>query len=123
MPPGREIVRTMLTVLAVAAALYLLYRLAHVVALVGMAVFVAVALAPAVGLLARLRVPRAAAILAIYATGLVTFLVASAVMVPPLVGEINELANQAPAYVTKLSESDALREYHQRYGITDKLKT
>jgi predicted PurR-regulated permease PerM len=123
MPPGREIVRAVLTVAAVLAGLYLAYRLREVLGLVLMSVFVAVALSPAVGPLVRRRVPRPLAILAVYVAILSTFAAASLVLVPPMVGEVGQLVREGPAYVNRLATSDVVRDYDRRYGIADRLNS
>ena len=123
MPGARDIARAVLVVVALAGALYLLYRLREVVALVAIGLFVAVALAPAVGALARRRVPRALAILAVYAAILGGMFGLGLVLVPPVVAGVNQLVRSAPTYVAQIRDSQALRGYDRRYGITVALRS
>jgi predicted PurR-regulated permease PerM len=121
MARAREVARATLVVAGVAAGLYLLYRLRDVVTLVVVAVFVALALAPAVQALARRRVPRVLAILLVYVAILGSLFGAGLLLVPPVVGEVNELARRAPQYVIDIRDSETLHRYDLRYGITARL--
>jgi predicted PurR-regulated permease PerM len=121
MPVAREVAKATLVVAGVAAGLYLLYRLREVVALLVMSVFVAVALAPMVQALAGLKVPRVLAILLVYAALVGSLFVAGLLLVPPIVGQVDQLARHAPQYVTAIRDSETLRRYDQRYGITAKV--
>ena len=94
------------------------------------AVFLALALDPAVGLIERIRVggrnvPRVAAVLgalAVFLAGLV-FLVLH--VIPPMIKDVEELAKKAPTYVTDFedwAESNAqFQELNEKYDLTDKL--
>lgn len=94
------------------------------------AIFLALALDPAVGLLERIkvgrfRVPRVGAVL----TALVAFLVALAFLVlnviPPMVSGIESLAKKGPSYVqdfeTWAEENDRFQDLNEKYDITGKL--
>jgi predicted PurR-regulated permease PerM len=122
-PSTRDVVRITLTVAAVIAGLYLLYLVRDVLLLLFIAVFVAVALGPAVDLLDRRpRVPRAGAILLVY-LGLVLVMAGIGLLViPPVVDQANELARDAPGYVEDLQRNETLRNLDERYGIVDRLQ-
>ena len=62
----RHIARILFTVAALTALLYLLVQLRSTLLLLGIAIFFAVALGPAVDFFARRGLPRAAAILVVY---------------------------------------------------------
>jgi predicted PurR-regulated permease PerM len=94
------------------------------------AIFVALALGPAVELLQRPRIrgrrpPRWLAILAVYmgAAALFTFVVLH--VIPPIVDEVENVASEVPAYVKDLEEwaenSDAFEELNRDYDITQTL--
>jgi predicted PurR-regulated permease PerM len=119
---ARAVLRAVLVVLAVVAALYVLYRLREVVEAVGIAIFVAVALAPAVGFFHRRRVPRALAILIVYASLLLGGFGLGLVLVPPIVDGVKTFVRDVPGYVDDIRDSDALRDYDERYHITARLQ-
>lgn len=122
-PSTKEIVRIFATLAALCALVYVLYLVRSVIWMVAIAVFVAMALGPAVGLLARTRMPRPLAIILVYlaiAAGIVGI---GTLLVPPLVNGVKSIAENAPSYVTKLRRNKTLREYDNRYKITQKLNT
>lgn len=94
------------------------------------AVFLALALDPAVSLIERIRVgghsvPRVAAVLGALAAFLVglTFLVLH--VIPPVIKDIEGLAKKGPTYVTDFEDwaedNKQFQELNQKYDITDKL--
>jgi predicted PurR-regulated permease PerM len=122
-PSTKEIVRIFATVAALCALVYVLYLVRSVIWMVAIAVFVAMALGPAVGLLGRTRMPRPLAIVLVYlaiAAGIVGI---GTLLVPPLVSGVKSIADNAPSYVAKLRQNKTLREYDNRYKITQKLNT
>ncbi len=121
-PSTRDVVRITVTVAAVVGGLYLLYLVRDVLLLLFIAAFVAVALGPAVDLLQRRRVPRALAILLVYVGLLLVVAGVGLLVIPPVVDQANELANDAPGYVEDLQDNATLRELDERYGIADRLQ-
>jgi predicted PurR-regulated permease PerM len=122
-PSTKEIIRIFATVAALCALVYVLYLVRSVIWMVAIAVFVAMALGPAVGLLGRTRMPRPLAIVLVYlaiAAGIVGI---GTLLVPPLVSGVKSIADNAPSYVAKLRQNKTLREYDNRYKITQKLNT
>ena len=93
---------TWLKALVIVAAVYFLYRVIDVLALVFVAIIFATALEPSVNWLNRRRIPRALSVLILY---LVIFFVLSLIivlMVPPLIDQVTELARSFPYYYEKL---------------------
>jgi predicted PurR-regulated permease PerM len=85
------------------------------------AVFFAVAIAPAVNWLDRRRVPRWLAILLVYlGIGAAIFGI-GLLIVPPLVNGVEDLSGDLPGYVDDLRHNETFREYDDRYQITEKL--
>ena len=118
----RQIARILFTTAAFLALLWLLVQLRSVLLLLGIAVFVAVALGPAVDFFSRGRMPRAAAILVVY---LLIFLVLSGVLaliVPPVVNGATDLSRDIPGYVDDLRNNQAIREFDNKYDLTTKLR-
>jgi predicted PurR-regulated permease PerM len=97
------------------------------------AIFVALALNPAVDLIQRLRVrgryglPRWLAILVVYAgfAGLFLFIVLQ--VIPPIVSEVEGLAKTLPGYISDFEKSaeksDAFRELNDKYHLTSTLSS
>lgn len=121
LPGTRELARFVFSLAALIGLLYALYVVRSVVLLVFAAGFLALALGPAVDRLERLGLPRAAAILLIY-VGLVGIVVGIGLLVvPPVVDQIDQLAQDAPGYLSDLRSSETFRHYDDRYGIVKTL--
>jgi predicted PurR-regulated permease PerM len=120
-PSVRTIARIVLVTAAIIAGLYLLYLLRNVIGLVLIAIFFALAIAPAVNWLDRHRVPRPLAILLVYLSIAAAIFGIGLVVVPPLVNGVNDLSNDLPGYVDDLRHNDTFREYDNKYHITDKV--
>jgi predicted PurR-regulated permease PerM len=102
----RLVVVVLLTTLALLLALWLLYRLQTIVVWTILAVFLAVALQPAVDWLHGRRVPRALAILLAYAGVLVVVAGVAALVAPPLFQQGTALVHalQQPGGLTAEAE-------------------
>jgi predicted PurR-regulated permease PerM len=120
-PSARAIARVVLVTAAIVAGLYLVYRLRTVIGLVLIAVFFALAIAPAVNWLDRRRVPRPLAILLVYLSIAGGIFGIGLLVVPPLVNGVNDLSNDLPGYVDDLRKNETFRDYDNKYHITDKL--
>jgi predicted PurR-regulated permease PerM len=125
MPTAREIVRVVLIVVCVAITLYLLFLLRKPITWLLIAIFLAVALSPPVNFLAE-RMRRGLAIAIVYLGLLAVPVLLIALIVPPLITEANNFADNVPQYardVTKfVRENRRLRELNQDYDITSKLE-
>ena len=122
---ARQIVNTVLTVVCVVIALYLLYLLRKPISWILIATFLAVALSPPVNVLSR-HMRRGLAITVTYLGLLAIPIALIALIVPPLITEANDFANKVPGYsrdVTKyVKENKRLRELNKDYDITSKLE-
>ena len=121
-PSVRTIARIVLVTAAILAGLVLLYRLRNVIGLVLIAVFFALAIAPAVNWLDRRRVPRPLAILLVYLSIAAAIFGIGLLVVPPLVNGVNDLSDDLPGYVDDLRKNETFRDYDDKYHITDKLQ-
>ena len=123
-PPSlKAIVRIVAVVVACAIVIYLTWRLRDVVRLVAISLFVALALLPVVDAIdARIRVPRSAIILALYAALATGVVVVGAVVVPSMVTQVRQLSHDAPRYAHDLRRNDTLRRYDDRYHITTRVQ-
>jgi len=124
-PSPRVVARTVLVVVAIGIALYLVYLLRRPVGWLLIATFLAVALSGPVNFLnARMR--RGFAITIVYLGMLAVPLALGSLIVPPLVREGNNLAENAPQYardVTKfVNENKRLRKINKDYDVTRKLQ-
>lgn len=115
--------RNVLTAALVLGALYVVWLVREVVLLGVLAVFVAVALNAPVGFLqARLRLPRAGAILLVYLLLLVVLALLGLLVVPPLVTEVTQFVRAVPGYLRDARDSDLLRRWDAEYGLVAKLE-
>jgi predicted PurR-regulated permease PerM len=123
-PSARGIVRMVLLLAVSAVALYLLWKVRSVVRLVGISLFLALALIPVVDAIdRRARMHRAVIILVVYVVLLAAVVVVGAVVVPSMVKEIGQLSHDAPRYAHELRENGTFRHYDNRYHISAKLVT
>jgi len=118
----RTIVRVFFTLVALGVLLYTLYLVRSVVGLLLIAVFLAVALGPAVDRAAKLKLPRAAAILSVFLCMFLAIFLIGLVVVPPIVDEVKGFADNVPNYIKDIRANKTLREYDDKYDITSKLQ-
>ena len=122
MPSTRAIVKVLLVTAATAVVLYLLYLVRSILGMVFIAVFLAVALGPAVDLYERrIRMPRGLAILFVYLTILGAIVGLGLLVVPPIVNGVNHFVSKVPTYVQDLRKNKTVRKYDNKYHVTAKL--
>jgi predicted PurR-regulated permease PerM len=120
----RQIARILLTVAALCALLFLLVQIRGTLLLLGIAVFLAVALGPAVDFFAtRARLPRAAAILVVYLLIVCVFAGVVALVVPPVVNGATGLSRDIPGYIDDLRNNATIRDFDDKYDVTSKLQS
>jgi predicted PurR-regulated permease PerM len=118
----RTIARVFFTLVALAVLLYLLYLIRSVLGLIFIAVFLAVALGPAVDRAARLKLPRPAAILSVFAALFVAIFIVGLLVVPPIVDQVQAFADDIPSYIEDVRDNPTLRDYDDKYKISEKLQ-
>jgi predicted PurR-regulated permease PerM len=118
----RQIARILFTSAACLGLLYVLVQIRGTLLLLGIAIFLAVALGPAVDFFAR-SMPRAAAILFVYV--LITLLYAGvlALVVPPVIDGAGKLSRDIPDYIENLRDNRTIRNFDDKYDITGTLQT
>jgi predicted PurR-regulated permease PerM len=122
-PSMKAVLRIVAIVVACAIGLYLAWRLRDVLRLVVISVFVALALLPIVDAFdSRVRVPRAAIILALYLALAAGVVVVGVVVVPSMVKQVQQLSRDAPQYTQDLRDNATFRRYDDRYHIAAKLQ-
>jgi predicted PurR-regulated permease PerM len=116
----RTVLLSLLTALGVLFGLYLLFRLEGIIQLIILAVFLAVALNPAVRALHRRRLPQPAAILAVFLALLIALLITVTLALPSLVAQVQGIAHvlQEPGGLTK-----QVQRLAQPIGLGDFVQT
>lgn len=122
---ARSIARTVLIVVAVLLSLYVLYLVRKPLGWLIIAAFIAVAAAGPVNLLQR-RMKRGLAIAIVYLVIVLIPVGLGALLVPPLVGQAQDLADNAPEYVQDIEDyvnkNETLQNFNDDYDITTKLQ-
>lgn len=121
-PSARTLAKIFYTLVLFAGILYLVYLIRDVVVLLFIALFLAVALGPAVDFFHRRKIPRAASILLVYLLGLLAVFLVGLLVVPPIVSQVEDVAKQAPKYLQDIRDNKTLREFDDKYKITQKLE-
>jgi predicted PurR-regulated permease PerM len=116
----RQIARILFTAAALSGLLYLLVQIHSTLLLLAIAIFLAVALGPAVDLFSR-RLPRAASILLVYLLIFCVFSGVLALVVPPVVNGASDLSRDIPTYIDGLRDNRTIREFDNKYDITPRL--
>ena len=116
----RQIARILFTVAALSGLLYLLLQIRSTLLLLGIAIFLAVALGPAVDLFSRL-LPRAASILLVYVLIFCVFSGVLALVVPPVINGASDLSRDIPNYIDDLRNNARFREFDNKYDVTSRL--
>jgi predicted PurR-regulated permease PerM len=119
------IVRIVLTVVAVAICLYLVYLVRRPLLWLLIAIFIAAALSAPVNLLAR-RMRRGLAVTIVFLALLALPLLLMALLLPSIITEGDRFAKNVPAYADDVTEfvqdNRRLRELNRDYDITSKLQ-
>jgi predicted PurR-regulated permease PerM len=118
-------VRIVLIVVCVAICLYLLWLLRRPISWILIAAFLAVALSGPVNYLAR-SMRRGFAITIVFLGLLAVPVLLIALIVPPLITEANNFAEDVPGYARDVTnfvqDNDTLRSLNEDYNITDELE-
>jgi predicted PurR-regulated permease PerM len=117
----RQIARIFFTVAAFAGLLFVLVQIRSTLLLLAIAIFLAVALGPAVDRFSR-NVPRAAAILLVYLMMFCVFAGVLALVVPPVVNGASGLSSDIPNYIEDLRNNDRIAKFDDKYDITPRLQ-
>ena len=116
---ARTVVKVVVIVLAALALVEVLSAARDVVILLGVALFLAVALNPAVVLLQR-WLPRGLAVAAVFVGLLVLIGLFVAALAVPIINQTDNLQNAAPGYVDKLKKDPTLNDLNKRYHLVSK---
>ena len=117
----RQLARIFFTIAAFCGLLFLLVQIRSTLLLLAIAIFLAVALGPAVDRFSE-HMPRGAAILAIYVMIVLTFVGVLALVVPPVINGAGDLSRDIPVYIDDLRNNDRIREFDNKYDVTGRLQ-
>jgi len=117
----RAVARVFFTVAALAGLLYVLWLVRSTVILVFTAIFLAVALGPAVDVFSRRGIPRSLSIVLVYLSITGVIFGVGLLVVPPVVNQVEGLSKDIPKYLTDLRKNKTFRKYDNKYDITKKL--
>src|SRR5688500_16192778 len=124
-PSTRAVARTLAIVVLAALALYLMYRLREPISWLVLAAFLAVAMAGPVNLLERVM-KRGLAIACAYLLAIAIPIGLGALLIPSLVGQAEDLANNIPQYaadVTRfVNENETLNDLNEKYDFTSEIE-
>jgi predicted PurR-regulated permease PerM len=122
--PARAIARNVLVVVGVLLTLYIIYLLRRPITWLIIAAFLAIALAGPVNFFQR-YMKRGVAIFLVYLTLLAIPIGLGAVLLPPIVNQISDVATNAPSYVHDIEDyvhkNKTLNDLNNKYDITQKL--
>jgi predicted PurR-regulated permease PerM len=122
-PPMSYWVRWALTLAAVSAVLAALWSVFNIVVLVVIAAVLAIGLDPAVRRIERLGKSRGQAVTLIFLGAVAVVVLFMWLVIPPLVAQIGELADDIPGYVERLSQrDDAIGRYFQEEDVAERLR-
>lgn len=112
LPPTTSIARVFFTLVGLAIAVYVVYLVRDVVALLVVSVFTALALGPAVNFFDR-RLPRPGAILVVYLFILLGIVGVGLLVVPPIASEVKGLSRDVPGYFKDLPAQRPVSQVRQ----------
>src|SRR3954452_3213607 len=122
---ARAVLRTVLIIVAVVLILYLIYLLRHPIGLILIATFIAVALSGPVNYLDR-YMRRGFAITIVYIGLLLLPIGLGALVIPPVVTQVESFATNAPHYATDvrdyIEKNRTLRGLQEKYDIGGQLQ-
>jgi predicted PurR-regulated permease PerM len=122
--PARAIARNVLVVVSVFLVLYVIWLLRQPISWLIIAAFLAVALAGPVNFLQR-YMKRGIAIALVYFTLLLIPIGLGALLLPPIVNQVSDVATNAPSYVSDVEDyvqkNKTLNDLNDKYDITQKL--
>lgn len=99
--------RTMLKLIFILLAVWFLYSVLNVIAMLFIAVIIVAAVEPTVDWLENKKIPRPVGVLVIYAIMLLVLVAAISFLVLPMAGQFSEFAQNTPVYYQKISDSFA----------------
>jgi predicted PurR-regulated permease PerM len=125
-PFGHAVLRTVLTVVVVALALYLVYLLRKPISWLVIAAFIAIAMSGPVNILHR-RMRRGPAVALAYLALVMVPIGLGALLIPNIVGQIEDLAGNVPQYAQDVTDfvnqNQTLNDLNEKYDFTGELQS
>jgi predicted PurR-regulated permease PerM len=122
--PARAIARNVLVIVGVLLTLYIIYLLRRPISWLIIAAFLAIALTGPVNFFQR-YMKRGLAIFLVYLGLLAIPIGLGAVLLPPIVNQVSDVATNAPSYVSDVEDyvqkNKTLNDLNDKYDITQKL--
>jgi predicted PurR-regulated permease PerM len=123
---ARDVLRVVLIVLVAVLTLWLIYLLRQPLTWIFIAGFLAIALSGPVNWLHRRTGRRGLSIAAVYIALILVPVLFAAILVPPIVEQLNNLIDNLPAYARDLqefvAENERLRQLEEDYNVTAELQ-
>ncbi|MGZ4481256.1 MAG: AI-2E family transporter [Gaiellales bacterium] len=120
--PARTVMKVLALLLVFAVGIQLLLVIRHVMVWVGTALFLAVALNPAVSLAER-RMRRSLAVAVVFLGFLVGLAVVLALLVAPLVTQIDDIVRRAPVEARSLAHDHLVQRVDRQFHLTARLQS
>jgi predicted PurR-regulated permease PerM len=118
---GRTVVKVLVIIFAALALVRLFSGAKQVITWLAIAVFLAVALEPAVRFCQR-WMSRTWAVIAVFVGLLLIVAAFLAVLIVPLATQVDDLQRAAPGYIDKLEHNATIRDLNQRYHLLAKAR-
>lgn len=114
---------SLLKVVGVVLAVWFLYIIRAIVAILFVAIILASAVDPVVDWITRKKVPRIFGVLIIYIVMLSLVSLVIVLLLPPIIHQVQNLSNDFPAYWQRFSASlTAIENYSQNYGVAETVR-
>ncbi|MFA6306730.1 MAG: AI-2E family transporter [Patescibacteria group bacterium] len=115
---------TIIKTIAIFVLLYFLYLISDILVIFFVSLVFSSALDPWVDKLKKKKIPRSVSVLLLYFIFFSVLGTALYLIIPPIISEINGLANNFPDYIESLSSKfSLLKDYSLKYGLLDSTKS
>jgi predicted PurR-regulated permease PerM len=115
--------RTVVKIILFVLVLYFLYLVKGIIVILFISAILSSAIDPLVDWLQRKKIPRSLSILTIYLIGLLAIALIIYLIVPPIIRQSIDLAENFPWYLEQAtSKLSTFRQYAQDHGIMDNIK-
>ncbi|MBI4779476.1 AI-2E family transporter [Candidatus Falkowbacteria bacterium] len=116
--------KTIIKIIAIFVLLYFLYLISDILILFFVSLVFSSALDPWVDKLKKKKIPRSASVLLLYFTFFAVLGASLYLIIPPIISEINGIADNLPGYFEAASSKfSLLKDYSLKYGLLDSTKS
>ncbi len=117
--PARTVAKVLVLALLFTAAVDVIVQVQQVLTWIGISLFLAIVLTPAVRVASR-HLPRTLAVLAVFLVVLALLAAFLAMLIIPISTQVDNLAKAAPGYIHNLERNSRIRDLNQRYDVVTK---